>query len=133
MKFWTKGDVCQADYCKLLELKLRLFDCISKETSSDPENWSSKNPLYGQGAVVAMLIQRIFGGKIMKVSLSDISGYEKAGIHYWNKLLYGVEIDLTAEQFGFGLRNSLPPGEEITKIKDFKKKFESFCMKWGGY
>lgn len=133
MKLWIKGDVSQADYYKLLELKLRLFDCISRETSSDPENWSPINPMYGQSAIVAILVKRIFGGKILKASLAGISDYKKMKEHYWNRLPRGAEVDLSADQFKNDLRDLLPAGEEISGEPDTKGRFELFYLMWGGY
>ena len=133
MKLWIKGDLRQEDYYKLLSLKKRILNSIFSGTSTDSENWSLMNPMYGQSAIVAILVQRIFGGRILKASLAGIPGYEEMGDYYWNRLPYGAEVDLSADQFKNDLRNSLPAGKEISGEPDTGEKFELFYLMWGGY
>jgi hypothetical protein len=53
--------------------------------------WNTKNPSFGQCAVTSLVVNDLFGGKIV---------YNKEYHHYWNILDDGSEIDLTREQFG---------------------------------
>lgn len=64
----------------------------SKETSYPltQKDWSDKNPALGQCAVTVLVVQDLFGGKIL---------YCKHYNHYWNQLPNGKEIDLTRSQF----------------------------------
>lgn len=47
----------------------------------------------GQCAVTALLIQDLFGGKLIRGECGKVS-------HYWNELPDGTEVDLTRRQFG---------------------------------
>ena len=69
------------------------------ETSADPKEWTSKNPLWGHCAVVSLIAQNLFGGELVRASLRG-TPFEESGSHYWNKLLDGEESDFTEEQFG---------------------------------
>ena len=70
---------------------------LSKETSFDPDNWTKNNPFYGHCAVVTLLAQDFFGGKILKSSLLNTS-FSALKSHYWN-LFLSEEKDFTEEQF----------------------------------
>ena len=51
------------------------------------------NPSKGQCAVTSMLIQDLYGGKLVRGTLGKSS-------HYWNELPDGTTVDLTRQQFG---------------------------------
>jgi len=70
-----------------------------KETSFTPELWEEDNPTSGHCAVVALLAQDIFGGKLLRASL-DQTEFASLRSHYWNLLPDGTEIDFTQSQFG---------------------------------
>ncbi|MCX6704849.1 MAG: hypothetical protein NT162_00725 [Candidatus Woesebacteria bacterium] len=58
------------------------------------DKWSSCLPAFGQCAVTALVVQDLFGGKIVKDPDND---------HYWNILDDGMEADLSREQFAVGI------------------------------
>lgn len=59
--------------------------------------WSSDNPAHGQCGPTALVVQDLLGGELL---VADVSGGEGPGqVHYWNRLLGGLELDLTREQF----------------------------------
>lgn len=70
---------------------------LSKESSFDPDNWTEDNPFYGHCAVVTLLAQDFFGGKILRGSLEKTNFYAMKS-HYWN-LIGSEEKDFTEEQF----------------------------------
>ena len=82
----------------------------SKETSSDPEHWSSDNPAWGQCAVSACALQDIIGGEIVWAEVTMPDGQKLS--HYFNKV-GGQEIDFTREQFPDGAE--IPSGQPKTK------------------
>ncbi|KAF3889876.1 MULTISPECIES: YunG family protein [Nostocales] len=65
-----------------------LKKCWSKKSSS---LWSSENPSCGQCSVTALVVQEIFGGRILKTSICD-------RWHFYNEI-QGIRYDLTDEQF----------------------------------
>lgn len=80
-----------------------------KDTSYDSNGWSPTNPLWGHSAVVALLVQELYGGEIVRAPLSDFEDFKSLKSHYWNILPDGTELDLTKEQFGNKYPNGLIP------------------------
>ena len=78
---------------EIKELEEILRKSWSKETCSPGlrESYSEDNPSLGQCAITAMIVNDIFGGKIMRCMAST-------GSHYYN-MIDGKLVDLTAEQF----------------------------------
>lgn len=82
-----------------LELFKELLPKIcDKKTSSDPNGWMPENPLWGHCAVVSLVAQNLFGGKIARASLQDTE-FENLRSHYWNLLPNGIGEDFTVSQF----------------------------------
>ncbi len=77
----------------LKDLKEALEYSWSKETSADPDKWTSENPAWGQCAVSALIGEDCFGGNLLRYDLLGM------GSHYINQLPNGDEVDLTASQF----------------------------------
>ncbi|MDP3999649.1 MAG: hypothetical protein Q8P76_03610 [bacterium] len=69
-----------------------------EETSSDPAGWRKENPLWGQCAVVSLLAQNIFGGELLRASLSG-TPFAEMRSHYWNVFSDKTMEDFTAGQF----------------------------------
>ncbi|WP_207170099.1 MULTISPECIES: hypothetical protein [unclassified Nesterenkonia] len=63
--------------------------------------WGPDNPAHGQCGPTALVLQDLLGGELLiaDVSAGDGSGAGSGAVHYWNKLLGGLEVDLTCEQF----------------------------------
>lgn len=75
-----------------------------RKTTSDPDNWTLENPLWGHCAVVTLVANNLFGGKMLR---AEMIGQNNS--HYWNRLPGGAEKDFTKSQFG----NSLPELADI--------------------
>lgn len=59
--------------------------------------WTSDNPAHGQCGPTALVLQDLLGGELL---IADVSADDRSGaVHYWNRLLGGLEVDLTCEQF----------------------------------
>jgi hypothetical protein len=74
------------------------------ERTCDPvdlETWSADNPALGQCGVSAAVIQDYLGGELLVAEVSNADG-SRQGVHYWNLLPDGGELDLTREQFRAG-------------------------------
>jgi hypothetical protein len=76
-------------------LKKALKKSWSRETSSDPNNWTPENPAWGQCAVTALIVQDYFGGNLIRATVNE----RGVSSHYWNELPDGIETDLTQDQF----------------------------------
>lgn len=72
---------------KLLTFSWNLETCSPGLKSE----WNEKNPSLGQCAITALIVNDLFGGKIMRCMSSS-------GSHYYN-LINNEIIDLTVEQF----------------------------------
>jgi deoxycytidylate deaminase len=84
----------------LVEFKRLLPIICDRETSQDPAGWTPQNLLWGHCAVVSLVAQNLFGGELLRASLTEVPGFEHAGSHYWNKLADGSIEDFTGPQFG---------------------------------
>jgi len=76
-----------------------------RSTSADPNGWSKQCPVHGHCAVVALVVQRLFGGEMLRGSLEHVPEFAHMRSHYWNRLPAveddpAVELDLTRKQFG---------------------------------
>jgi len=78
-------------------LKDVLLQSWSRNTSYPKAKgkWNQNNPALGQCAVTSLVVQDIFGGRII---------YNKDFHHYWNILRDGTVLDLTKDQFGDDLK-----------------------------
>jgi hypothetical protein len=64
----------------------------------DLPDWSPANRARGQCGVTALVVQDLLGGELLVAEVENADG-SRQGIHYWNRLPSGTEIDLTREQF----------------------------------
>ena len=64
----------------------------TKETSSDPENWSEGNPAWGQCAVTALVVNDYLGGRVVWAEALLPDGRKIS--HYFNSVTE-KELDLT--------------------------------------
>src|ERR1700710_337662 len=71
--------------------------------SCDPVDapWSPENPAKGQCGVTALVVQEHLGGDLLLADVAHADG-TRQGVHYWNRLPDGTELDLTREQFVTG-------------------------------
>jgi hypothetical protein len=64
----------------------------------DLDDWSTENPARGHCGVTALVVQEHLGGDLLLADVVHADG-SRQGVHYWNRLPDGTEIDLTREQF----------------------------------
>lgn len=90
------------------ELKQLLSCSWEKETCAPGlrDEWNEKNPSLGQCAITALIVNDIYGGKIMRCMAST-------GSHYYN-IVDDELVDLTVEQF-LGEIPQYEKGEERTR------------------
>lgn len=69
--------------------------------------WSENNPAKGQCSVTALVLNDLVGGELLLAEVHNPDG-SRQGVHYWNRLPGGQQIDLTREQFRAGETISEP-------------------------
>jgi hypothetical protein len=94
--------------------------CWSTDTCDpvDLEDWSDANPARGQCAVTALVVQDILGGELLMADVHHADG-ARQGVHYWNRLADGVEVDLTRAQFTHG--EVIGTAEVVPRPKDVNR------------
>jgi hypothetical protein len=70
----------------------------------DLPEWRPGNPSRGQCGVTALVAHELLGGELLLGQVYAES--VQRGVHYWNRLPDGTEVDLTRDQFG--------PAETVT-------------------
>lgn len=96
----------------IFELKEFLSYSWSKDTCSPGlrNEWNEDNPSLGQCAITALIVNDIFGGKIMRCMASS-------GSHYYN-LIDDKIVDLTKEQFL----------DEIPKYQESEERTKEYLL-----
>ena len=64
----------------------------------DADDWSAANPARGQCGTTALTINDLLGGELLVAEVLRTDG-TRQGVHWWNRLPDGTELDLTREQF----------------------------------
>lgn len=74
--------------------------CWARDTCDpvDADDWSTANPARGQCGTTALIINDLLGGELLVAEVLHADG-TRQGVHWWNRLPDGTEIDLTREQF----------------------------------
>jgi len=60
--------------------------------------WSPDSSSRGQCGVSALVLHDLLGGELLVADVTYEDG-TRQGVHYWNRLPDGTEVDLTREQF----------------------------------
>ncbi len=74
-----------------------------RETCDDGDlaDWTPANPARGQCGVTALVLHDLFGGDLLLAEVLRPDG-SRQGVHWWNRLPDGTEVDLTRGQFAPG-------------------------------
>jgi hypothetical protein len=81
-----------------LEAAIRAAWALDTCDPVDADDWSAANPSRGQCGSTALTIHDLLGGELLIAEVLRADG-SRQGVHYWNLLPDGTEIDLTREQF----------------------------------
>ena len=84
-----------------IENAIRVGWCRWTSDPVDQHCWSADNPSWGQCASTALVVQDLFEGDLLLADVRTADG-TRAGVHFWNRLANGSELDLTREQFRSG-------------------------------
>lgn len=82
---------------KLARLLPRI--CAQDTSYKNDALWASRHPTWGHCTVVALLVQELFGGELLRLSLEG-TPFSAGRFHYFNRTKAGRLVDLTALQFG---------------------------------
>jgi hypothetical protein len=88
------ADVVQED----LEAAVRAAWALDTCDPVDADDWSRASPSRGQCGSTALVIHDLLGGDLLIADVVRGDG-SRQGVHYWNLLPGGTELDLTREQF----------------------------------
>ncbi len=81
-----------------LEAEIRAAWALDTCDPADADDWSIANQSRGQCGPAALTICDVLGGELLVAEVLRTDG-SRQGVHYWNLLPDGTEIDLTREQF----------------------------------
>ena len=81
-----------------LEAAIRAAWALDTCDPVDADDWSAANPSRGQCGSTALTVHDLLGGELLIAEVLRADG-SRQGVHYWNLLPDGTEIDLTREQF----------------------------------
>jgi hypothetical protein len=81
-----------------LEAAIRAAWALDTCDPVDAADWSVASPSRGQCGSTALIIHNLLGGELLIAEVLRTDG-SRQGVHYWNLLPGGTEIDLTREQF----------------------------------
>jgi hypothetical protein len=71
------------------------------EDPVDARRWSPATPARGQCGPTALVVHDLLGGRLCLAEVRLPDGSQR-GVHWWNLLPDGREVDLTLEQFDAG-------------------------------
>jgi len=81
-----------------LEAAVRAAWALDTCDPVDADDWSEANASRGQCGSTALTIHDLLGGELLIAEVRRTGG-SRQGVHYWNLLPDGTELDLTREQF----------------------------------
>jgi len=91
------ADVGQKD----VEAAVRAAWALDTCDPVDADDWCAASPSRGQCGSTALVIHDLLGGELLIAEVVRSDGSHQ-GVHYWNLLPGGTELDLTREQFTDG-------------------------------
>jgi hypothetical protein len=81
-----------------LEAAIRAAWALDTCDPVDADDWSAANPARGQCGSTALVVHDLLGGELLIAEVIRTEG-SRQGVHYWNLLPGGTEVDLTRGQF----------------------------------
>jgi hypothetical protein len=87
----------------LTELEVVFRRCWDERTCDPAVTWDVTNRAAGHCGVTSMAVAELFGGVLLWSEVFRRDG-QRGGLHYWNRLPSGIEVDLTRDQFRDGER-----------------------------
>jgi len=101
----------------LANLEHAIREAWSLDTAEEDDGWTPENPSRGQCDITALVVQDLLGGDVLGADVY-LDGERIEG-HMWNRLVSGIEIDLTRDQFRRGETIGAPRiGRRTSAIAD---------------
>ena len=88
--------------------------CAVDTAAAGGKDWSLSNPTFGHCAVASLVVQKLFGGDLLRISLEGTE-FAESRSHYFNRLPDGAVVDTTEVQFGGCLQTKILPTEIRTR------------------
>ncbi len=84
----------------LAQLEQAIRASWTLDTADEDDGWTPENPSRGQCDITTLVVHDFVGGDVLAadVYLDD----ERIEAHMWNRLVSGIDVDLTREQFRRG-------------------------------
>jgi hypothetical protein len=98
----------------LADVETAVRNAWSVETCDpvDVPDWHPGNPARGQCGTTALVLHDLLGGDLLLAEVRHSTG-KRQGVHYWNRLPGGLEVDLTRGQFQDG--EVIGPARAVTR------------------
>ena len=93
------GHYCLAVFT-LTQLEHAVRESWGLDTAAEDVGWTPENPSRGQCDVTTLVIHDLLGGEVLGADVY-LDGERVEG-HMWNRLVSGIDIDLTRDQFRRG-------------------------------
>jgi len=84
----------------LTQLEQAIRDAWGPDTAEEDDGWTPANPSRGQCDVTTLVVHDLLGGDVLGADVY-LDGERIEG-HMWNRLVSGIDVDLTRDQFRRG-------------------------------
>lgn len=84
----------------LAQLEQAVRESWSLDTADKDDGWTPANPSRGQCDITTLVVHDLLGGDVLGAD-AYLDGERIEG-HMWNRLVSGIDIDLTRDQFRRG-------------------------------
>ena len=99
------------------------------DTSEGPDEWSPENPAWGQCAVTSLVLRDYLGGDLVVAGV--VRDGRRVDRHVWLRLPSGLDVDLTAGQFGGGEEYEPPAPLEETLVPGTDERYALLAARVG--
>jgi hypothetical protein len=84
----------------LAQLEEAIRESWSLDTADEDDGWTPENPSRGQCDITTLVVHDLVGGQLLGADVY-LDGARIEG-HMWNRLVSGIDVDLTRDQFKRG-------------------------------
>jgi hypothetical protein len=84
----------------LAQLEQAIRDAWGLDTADEDDGWTPQNPSRGQCDITTLVVHDLLGGELLGADVYLDGARIEA--HMWNRLVSGIDVDLTRDQFRRG-------------------------------